>query len=122
MPHPCPHHCPKSGGGGLAAVLAVVAVVIVAAAARPAVHAAEDVLEVVIVAVASVAGLAVVGAAVIAAVRVHRWHARNRLDVARHAPIAQRGSQALSAPRASALEAPRHVIQLHPITEKEKQS
>jgi hypothetical protein len=99
MPHPCPHHCPKDGGGGLAAVLVVLAVIVIAAAAHPVVHAAEDVLEVAVIAVASVFSLAALGATAYVALRVHRSHARTRQAVVSHTLATSRGAQTLSGSR-----------------------
>jgi hypothetical protein len=96
----CHAHCPK-GGGGAGAALAVLAVIVAvaAASAHRIEHAAEDVLEVAVIALASAIGLAVLGATAYVAVRVHRSHARNRQAIARHASIALGASQALSGAR-----------------------
>jgi hypothetical protein len=105
----CHAHCPK-GGGGAGAVLAVLAVIVavVAASAHRIVHAAEDVLEVAVIAAAVVIGLAVLGATAYVALRVHRSQARNRQAIARHTPAIQRGSRTLSGAR-TAIE-PHRVI------------
>lgn len=50
----CHAHCPK--GGGAAGLLALGAVIAMAAIARPALHAAEVVLEVAVIIAASVKG------------------------------------------------------------------
>jgi len=110
----CPGlHCPGCGGGGgsgASALLVLLAVIIIAAIARPVVHAAEVVLEVVLITAASVTGLAVLtGSALLVRVAMRR-HARNYLNVSRHAPIVLRGSQAVSAPPRRAIETGRHVI------------
>ena len=103
MPHQvCHAHCPKGGGHGF--VLLVAAVLIIAAIARPVVHAAEDVLQVVLITVASVIGVAVLGAAAYAALRA-RSRRQNRLTaVSFHPPVTRRASQAVSASRPRAIE------------------
>jgi len=109
MPHQiCHAHCPK-GGGGLGALAVLVAVIAIAAVARPVAHAAVDVLEVAAIVVGSVLGLAVAGGIAYVALRVHRSHARARLTMSRHAPIAQRRSEALSGAR-PAIKNRGHVI------------
>ena len=109
MPHQvCHAHCPKGGGGGVVLVLLAVIVAVVAASAHRIVHAAEDVLEVAVIAVASITALAVLGATAYVALRVRRSHARTRQALMSHTPAIQRGSQALSGPRPAI--GPSHVI------------
>ena len=117
MSHPCPHHCPKGGGG--AAALLVLAVIVIAATGRAVVHAAEVVLEVVLITAASLLALTAAGVVAYAALRVHRRHARTRLDGSRHAPVTLRGSQAVSGPR-RAIEAP--ALRLHVITSEQQRA
>jgi hypothetical protein len=96
----CHAHCPKGGGGaGAVLVLLAVIVAVAAAGAHRIVHAAEDVLEVAVIALASVIALAVLGATAYVALRVHRSHARTRQAVVSHTPAIQRGSRALSGTR-----------------------
>ena len=111
MPHPCPHHCPKPGGGGTAALAGLVlAAVVIAAIARPVERLAVDVAEIAIITVASVIGLAVLGAAAYVALRA-RGRRQNRLTaVAFHPPVTRRGSQAVSASRRRAIEPARPVL------------
>jgi hypothetical protein len=116
-------HCPGCGhgGGGLAA-LVVLAVIIIAAIARPVAHAAGAVghavleaLEITGIVLVSTAGLAVLGGMAYGAHRACRWHANRVTAVSFHPPVAQRGSEALSARRGRAIEAARpRLIQLHP--------
>jgi hypothetical protein len=125
MPHPCPHHCPPERGSGLGIIIAIAVLLGVVAAIRTAMpaieHGAELVLEVLVITVASITGLAAIGAAAYVALRVHRSQARTRQALASHTPAIQRGSQALSAPRARAIEAARpRLIQLHPERIKEE--
>jgi hypothetical protein len=104
MPHQvCHAHCPRGGGRGALVLLAIIAVVVASSAHRIE-HAAEDVLEVAVIAVASVLGLAVLGTAAYVALRVHRSHARTRQALVSHTPIVQRGSQALSGVRHAVAE------------------
>jgi hypothetical protein len=74
MPHPCPHHCPPEGGGGIIAVaIGVLAVVFVAAAvARPVIHALEVALEIVVITVGGLASAALFTIVAMIAVRVRR--------------------------------------------------
>jgi hypothetical protein len=110
MPHQvCHAHCPK-GGGGLLAVVLVVAAVIIAASARAIEHAAEVVLEVAVITVASVLGLAALGVVAYVALRIHRSHARNRQAITQHAPVAQLAVEAVSAPHRLAIEAPKAAL------------
>jgi hypothetical protein len=116
----CHAHCPKGGAGALLALLAVI-VIVLAASAHRIEHAAEDVLEVLLIAVASVSLLAILGTAAYVALRIHRSHARTRQALGSHTPAIQRGSQALSARRTRAIEAARpRLIQLHPERIKEE--
>jgi len=105
MPHPCPHHCPKSGGGGAAALAGLVlAVVVIAAIARPVERLAVDVAEIAIITVASVIALAGLGAVACVALRA-RSRRQNRLtSVSFHPPVTRRASQAVSASRPRAIE------------------
>lgn len=99
-------HCPGCGhGGGAAAALVVLAVIIAVVIRKPVEHAADDVLRVAIdalaiaaIAVASAAGLAAIAGVAYGARSLHRWHARNRQAIPRHAPIVLRASQRPSAP------------------------
>jgi len=72
MPHPCPHHCPKGGSGAGFAVAAIAVVILAAAIAKPAEHAAEDVLHVVIVCLEILAAAVVITAATALALFVRR--------------------------------------------------
>jgi hypothetical protein len=111
--------CPGSGNGGggaAAAVLAVLAVII-AAIAKPVANAADavlrvavDALEILVIVLVSAAGLAALAGMAYGALRVYRWHARNRQAIPRHTSVAQRASWALSAPRRRPIGAPKAVI------------
>jgi hypothetical protein len=127
MPHPCPHHCPPERGSGLGIIIAIAVLIGVVAAIRTAMpaieHGAELVLEVLVITVASIAGLAAIGAASYVALRIRRSHATARQALASHTPAIQRGSQALSARRHRAIEAPRpplYVIRSEHRIEEEK--
>ena len=110
MPHPCPHHCPPERGGQALAVAAILAGIGLAIAARPVVNAARDVLEVVAIVIAAISALAGLAAGVAIALWLRRQHATARLGVSRHTPVPWRGSQAVSAPRPRAIEAPRTTL------------
>jgi hypothetical protein len=110
MPHPCPHHCPPSGGGlgRVVIVIVIVGILALSAASRPVVHAVTGVLEVLAIVLAVILGLAVTAAAAVLGVRVHRWRA---------ARTVQRSAAALPLPSIrvlpptprKAIEAPREV-------------
>ena len=58
------------------------------------------------IAVASLAAAAVLAVGAYVALRIHRSHATARQALASHTPAIERGSQALSARRRPAIEAP----------------
>jgi hypothetical protein len=93
-------------------VLVVLAVIVVAAVARPVVHAAEVAAEIVAYVLAAVAGCAVLAVAGYVAWRVRRRRLAARQNYARViSPRAPRAAvQAVTAPRAAAIEAPRPAI------------
>jgi hypothetical protein len=114
----CHAHCPKGGGGaGAALALLVIIVAVAASSAHRIEHAAEDVLQVAVITVASALGLAALAAGAYVALRVHRSHDRNRQAIAGHAPAIQRSAQAISAAR-PAIE-PHRTIRATVITEEE---
>lgn len=103
MPQVCHKHCPPGGGGGGTAVLAVIAVLAVAAVARPVVHAAEVLLQVVLITCGVLAAGGVLTAVVVLTVRVRHNRA---LRASRAAVLASRPAAALPAPP-KAIEAAR---------------
>jgi hypothetical protein len=96
MPHPCPHHCPPGGGSGGGAAATVIALVLIGAViARPVIHAAEIILQVVLITVSALAGVAVLAAAAAVAVKIRR---RRRLSRPTVRVLPARPARALPAP------------------------
>jgi hypothetical protein len=112
MPHPCPHHCPRPSGGGGAAIVVLVVLVLVAVLAKPAAHAADDAVHMVITA-AEVAAMVLGGVAVLTVVAVGaRVAVRARASHAITGRVVQvhqiaLPAQPLPAPQPAAIEAPR---------------
>jgi hypothetical protein len=107
MLHPCPHHCPDSGGKGRGIIAVVVALAVIAAAARPIAHAAEEVIRVVVdvlialgVIIAAGAGLAVGYGITRLTRRAQHGHARTREAI----PQAAQADQALTDAHRPAIE------------------
>jgi hypothetical protein len=102
----CPHHCPAPSGGGFAtAVLTAGGVLVLAAAAGPVVHAAEVIVQVIVITVASLVGLALLAIAALVARRVYLWRARRA-----HLMAALESRLAWTAEAAQALPAPRKAL------------
>jgi hypothetical protein len=112
----CHQHCPRGGFPAGLAVLVVIAALCAAAArsAAPAIEsaarAAIEVIKIAAISAASLCGVAGLGWLVHARQQAHGGRATARQDVSRHAPIAQRAPEALSAPPRAAIEAPRPAL------------
>lgn len=90
MPHPCPHHCPPEGGGGLVTAAGVLVLVLIGTAvARPVIHAGEVALDVLVITAGCLAAAGLMSVAAVLALRFRRRQlaARPPLRLLRVRPV-----------------------------------
>jgi hypothetical protein len=109
-------HTHPDGGSGIGAAVAVVlAAVVLASIAGPVVHAAVELLRVVLIAAAVILGLAALGGAGLVAWRLRRGRQNAPLVVHQVPPVTWRPAESLPVPQRSvaALPAPERPAEIH---------
>jgi hypothetical protein len=116
MGHPDGAHTHGSGGSGIGAAVAVVlAAVVVASIAGPVIHAAVELLRVVLIAAAVILCLGLAGGIALVAYRLRRGRQNAPLVVHQVPPVTWRPAESLPVPRRSvaALPAPERPAEIH---------